>query len=97
MAQAQQIMREQCSDVADEKSREIPEKLHNPMKFNFRTVLFVCDNRKGQVKGFALFSPEPTLRFGFLDLIALSSKSKGGGVGAALYSKNSGRMREPWT
>jgi len=87
IAQVQQIIREQFSDVADEKIREIPEKLHNPMKFNFRTVLFVCDNRKGQVKGFALFSAEPTLRFGYLDLIALSSKSKGGGVGAALYQR----------
>lgn len=85
--QIQQIIREQFSDMADYKVREIPEKLHNPMKFNFRSVLFVCDDRKGRVKGFALFSIEPTLRFGFLDLIALSSTSKGGGVGAALYQR----------
>lgn len=85
--QVQQIIRAQFSDVADYKIREIPEKLLNPMKFNFRSVLFVCDDRKGRVKGFALFSAEPTLRFGFLDLIALSSTAKGGGVGAALYQR----------
>ncbi len=87
VAQVQQIIREQFSDVADYKIREIPEKLLNPMKFDFRSVLFICDNRKGKVKGFALFSAEPTLGFGFLDIIALSSGSKGGGVGAALYSR----------
>ena len=85
--QVQQIIRTQFSDMADSKIREIPEKLLNPMKFNFRSVLFVCDDRKGRVKGFAMFSAEPTLRFGFLDLIALSNATKGGGVGAALYQR----------
>ena len=85
--QVQEIIRGQFDDVLDSKIREIPEKLLNPMKFNFRTILFVCDDRKGNVKGFALFSAEPTLGFGFLDLIALSSISKGGGVGAALYQR----------
>lgn len=87
VAQVQQIIREQFSDIADYKIREIPEKLLNPMKFDFRSVLFVCDNRKGRVKGFALFSAEPVLGFGYLDIIALSGDSKGGGVGAALYSR----------
>ena len=87
ISQVQDIIRAQFSDVADYKIREIPEKLLNPMKFNFRSVLFVCDDRKGRVKGFALYSAEPTLRFGFLDLIALASTSKGGGVGAALYHR----------
>ena len=87
IAQVQEIIRAQFDDVLDFKIREIPEKLLNPMKFNFRSVLFVCDDRKGRVKGFALFSAEPTLGFGFLDLIALSSASKGGGVGAALYQR----------
>lgn len=85
--QAQDIIRAQFDDVADFKIREIPEKLHNPMKFNFRSVLFVCDDRKGRVKGFALFSAEPGLGFGYLDLIALADTSKGGGVGAALYRR----------
>ncbi|MCW9013307.1 MAG: histone deacetylase family protein [Gammaproteobacteria bacterium] len=85
--QVQQIIQQQFSDITDSKIREIPEKLLNPMKFDFRSVLFVCDDRKGQVKGFALFSAEPTLRFGFLDLIALSSNTKGSGVGAALYQR----------
>lgn len=87
ISQVQDIIRAQFSDMADVKIREIPEKLLNPMKFNFRSLLFVCDDRKGKVKGFVLFSVEPTLRFGFLDLIALSSTSKGGGVGAALYDR----------
>lgn len=85
--QVQAIIREQFSDVADFKIREIPDKLNNPMKYDFRSVLFVCDDRQGRVKGFAQFSAEPTLGFGFLDLIALPESSKGGGLGAALYER----------
>lgn len=85
--QVQQIIHDQFDDMVDSKIREIPEKLLNPMKYNFRSVLFVCDDRKGRVKGFALFSADPALGFGFLDLIALSSSTRGGGVGAALYQR----------
>jgi len=87
IAQVQDIIRLQFSDVMAPEILALPEKLLNPMKYNFRSVLYVWDDRKGQVKGFALFSAEPTLGFGFLDLIALSSSSKGGGVGAALYQR----------
>jgi acetoin utilization deacetylase AcuC-like enzyme/GNAT superfamily N-acetyltransferase len=85
--QVQAIIRNQFSDVLDSKIKEIPEKLYNPIKFDFLSALFVCDDRKGRVKGFAMFSIEPTLKFGFLDLIALSESTKGGGVGAALYER----------
>ena len=85
--QVQQIIRDQFHDMTDAKINEIPEKLHNPMKFDFMSLLFVCDDRKGRVRGFVLFSVEPNLKFGFLDLIALSNATKGGGVGAALYQR----------
>ncbi|MBF0251277.1 MAG: acetylpolyamine amidohydrolase, partial [Alphaproteobacteria bacterium] len=87
IAQAQDIIRAQFTDMSDAKIREIPEKLLNPMKYDFRTVLLVCDDRKGRVKGFAQFSAQPRLKFGFLDIIALNDSSKGGGLGAALYER----------
>jgi acetoin utilization deacetylase AcuC-like enzyme/GNAT superfamily N-acetyltransferase len=85
--QVQAIIRAQFSDVADFKIQRIPDQLNNPMKYDFRSVLFVCDDRQGRVKGFAQFSADPTLGFGFLDLIALPESNKGGGLGAALYQR----------
>lgn len=85
--QVQMIIRAQFDDLTEAKISEVPEKLHNPMKFDFRSMLFVCDNRQGRVRGFAQLSIEPTLRFGFLDLIALAETTKGGGIGAALYQR----------
>lgn len=85
--QVQQIIHAQIQDMADYKIREIPEKLHNPMKYDFRSDLFVCDDRRGRVKGFALFSAEPTLRFGFLDMIAVADNTKGGSIGTTLYAR----------
>ncbi len=57
------------------------------MKYDYRTVLFVSDNRRGVVHGFSLFSAIPSLRIGYLDLLALRKSNKGGGVGAALYRR----------
>jgi acetoin utilization deacetylase AcuC-like enzyme/GNAT superfamily N-acetyltransferase len=85
--QVQAIIRAQFDDLAESKVLEIPEKLLNPMKFDFRSLLFVCDDRRGRVRGAAQLSIEPNLRFGFLDLIALNETTKGGGIGAALYQR----------
>ena len=85
--QSQSIIRAQFTDISDSKIRELPEKLLNPMKYDFRSVLLVCEDRKGYVKGFAQFSTQPSLKFGFLDIIALNDNSKGGGLGAALYER----------
>lgn len=85
--EVQAIIRSQFDDLTEAKISELPEKLHNPMKFDFRSLLFVCDDRRGQVRGFAQLSLDPTLGFGFLDLIALKDTTKGGGIGAALYNR----------
>jgi acetoin utilization deacetylase AcuC-like enzyme/GNAT superfamily N-acetyltransferase len=83
----QAISRAQFDDLSDAKISELPEKLHNPMKFDFRAMLFVCEDRRRNVRGFAQLSVDPDLKFGFLDLIALKDATKGGGVGAALYAR----------
>ena len=54
--QVQAIIRAQFDDLAESKVLEIPEKLLNPMKFDFRSLLFVCDDRRGRVRGAAQLS-----------------------------------------
>ncbi len=63
------------------------EKLLNPFKSRFRTVLFVDESLQGRVQGFALILHEPVLKFVYLDWIATASGKDGGGLGGAIYDR----------
>lgn len=64
---------------------QLGEKLQNPLLYRFRMVLYVAENSKGHVSGFATVLHEADLRFSFLDYLAVAGKTAGRGVGAALY------------
>lgn len=63
------------------------EKLRNPFKQRFRSILFVAESLNGRVQGFALLLHEPEIHFAYLDWIALASGRTGGGIGGALYER----------
>src|SRR5688572_6051534 len=61
------------------------EKLRNPFKQRFRMILYVAENSRGRVSGFAIVLFEPVLHFCYLDYVATAKGTVGRGVGAALY------------
>jgi acetoin utilization deacetylase AcuC-like enzyme/GNAT superfamily N-acetyltransferase len=85
--QVQEIMRTQFYLVSKKEIAKLPEQLRNPFKYRFRSLLFVAEDSKGTVRGFALLLHEPTLKFCFLDYISTARRMTGGGVGGALYSR----------
>ena len=85
--QVQEILREQFPDLTEHDAASLPERLRNPLKYRFRTLLFVADDLQGRVKGFAHVSVEPALGLVFLDFIAAAPKTGGRGVGGALYAR----------
>lgn len=87
IAQVQNILKEQFRDLADEEIIKLPEMLRNPFKYRFRAFLFVADDSRGNVQGFALLSHDPVLRFSYLDYISTARKTTGGGIGGALYER----------
>lgn len=90
IAQVQAILRSQFSGVKEEEIAALPARLKDPLRYGARYLLFVADDLRGQVRGFALVAHDPGLRFVFLDWIASAKGGTGGGVGGALY----GRVRE---
>jgi acetoin utilization deacetylase AcuC-like enzyme/GNAT superfamily N-acetyltransferase len=88
--QVQVILREQFPLLPEVDIQKLPEMLLNPLKYQFRSLLFVADDIKGNIKGFALLLHAPILRFCYLDFISTSKKMMGAGIGSALY----GRVRE---
>jgi acetoin utilization deacetylase AcuC-like enzyme/GNAT superfamily N-acetyltransferase len=87
IAQTQRLLRERFSGVREEDIEQLAEKLRNPFKQRFRTILYVAENSRATVVGFALLMHEPELRFAFLDFIASSRSKHGRGIGGALYER----------
>ena len=79
------IFKDQFPDAPVSDVETLPEKLRNPFKQRFRTVLYVAEKRPGHVEGFATVLHEPILGFCYLDYLAAGKKLTGRGIGAALY------------
>lgn len=85
--QVRAILRARFPGVRKSEWKELPDRLRNPFAHRFQTRLFVADDMRGEVQGFALVSHEPDLRFLFLDYIAAGERLSGRGIGGALYER----------
>jgi acetoin utilization deacetylase AcuC-like enzyme len=85
--QIQQILRVQFYLLNEKEIKQIPDQLHNPFKYRFRSLLFVAEGHKGIVEGFALLLHEPVLNFCYLDYVSAAHKMTGRGIGGALYDR----------
>jgi acetoin utilization deacetylase AcuC-like enzyme/GNAT superfamily N-acetyltransferase len=83
--QVQEMLSTAIDGVHPDEVEQIPERLRNPFRDRFLTILFVAEKPPGPVLGFALLLHEPELRFCFLDYIAAGES--GHGVGGALYQR----------
>jgi hypothetical protein len=84
------LIQAQFPGLDEDAISSIPTKLENPFKDQFRYILFVAEGERRQLKGCALFSHSPELKFCFVDYVCAAFKKTGGGVGGALYD----RMRQ---
>ncbi len=85
--QIQEILRQQFPLLSEDAIAKLPEQLRNPLRFRFRSVLFVAEGARAGVKGFAVLHHAPDLNFSFLDFIAAARRLTGGGFGGALYQR----------
>ncbi|OHB32980.1 MAG: histone deacetylase [Desulfuromonadaceae bacterium GWC2_58_13] len=90
MRQVQTILREQFPTLKQEDIDKIPDLLRSPLKHRFRSILYVSEDNRGMVTGFALLSHDQELHFAYLDYISAARSATGGGIGGALYE----RLRE---
>jgi acetoin utilization deacetylase AcuC-like enzyme/GNAT superfamily N-acetyltransferase len=85
--QVQEILRTQFPLLSKRDINNLPEQLRNPLKYRFRSILFVAEGARGHIIGFAMLYHAPILRFGYLDYISAAEKRTGGGIGGALYER----------
>ncbi|MFH1665069.1 MAG: acetylpolyamine amidohydrolase [Candidatus Omnitrophota bacterium] len=87
ISQVQNILRSQFSLLSEKDILELPDQLKNPVRYRFRSILFVADDFKHRVKGFAFLFHVPELDFCYLDFISAAKYQTGRGIGSALYER----------
>jgi len=87
IAEVQDILRTQFPGLSKRDIAKLPDQLRNPLKYRFRSILFVAEGSRGHVNGFALLFHEPVLKFCYLDYISAATQKTGGGIGGALYER----------
>jgi acetoin utilization deacetylase AcuC-like enzyme len=85
--QVKAILRSRFSAVSSEEIDQLGQHLHNPFLKRFRAILFVAENQRHRVQGFAYLLHEPQIGFGYLDWIATRVGLASGGIGGALYDR----------
>jgi len=83
LRQVKTLLRSRIGEIRSEEIEEISRKLRNPFKQRFRPILFVAENMRRKVLGFAMLLHEPQIGFCYLDWIATQNTS--GGLGGTLY------------
>ena len=83
---AQELLRERLGGLPASEIDELPARLSDPLRYRFRAMLFVADDLRGRMLGFALCSFAPDIGFVLLDSIVTLPKTRGG-VGGGLYER----------
>ncbi len=87
IAEVLAILKEQFPLLSRRDLKKLPEQLRNPLKYQFRAILFVAEGSKGKIDGFALLFHAPSLNFCYLDYLSAAKQMTGGGIGGALYER----------
>ncbi|MFH1152719.1 MAG: GNAT family N-acetyltransferase [Pseudomonadota bacterium] len=87
LRQVRGILEKRFPQASGEEIAHIGDKLRNPFKLRFRPILFVAENMRHKVMGFAMVLHEPEINFCFLDWIATARDTLRGGLGSALYER----------
>ena len=81
------ILRIHFPSVKEEKITEILEQMKNPLKYQFSANLFVAEDGRSNVKGFAILFYMSDKNFCYLDYIAVKPNQISSGVGGAIYER----------
>ena len=85
--QVYDIIRNQFTDVREEKILEIADQLTNPLKYRFSVVMIVAEDGRMNVRGFAYLLFMSDKNFCFLDYIAVKPGRTSSGIGGVLYER----------
>ena len=87
LEQVKAMLDSQFESLDRRKIDRIPKTLNSPLKYGFRTIVYVVEDHKSTVHGLALLDYEEKLNFCYLDYLLSAKNRAGRGIGAALYER----------
>ncbi len=87
LEQVKAILRTRFASVPENEIQDIGRHLRDPFLKRYRMTLFVAENARQRVLGFAVLLHEPRIEFCYLDWIATLPGKASGGIGGALYDR----------
>lgn len=87
LEQVKRLLKARIPTIPEEKLNSLSDQLKNPLRYKFRSIIIICENHRGDVRGAAWFSHVPDLEFCYLDYLASTSRETGGGIGGLLYER----------
>ncbi|HUT34566.1 MAG TPA: histone deacetylase family protein [Planctomycetota bacterium] len=87
LKQCEEILRAYFKAVPQAELERLAEKLQNPLKTGFRSILFVAEDGRRKVLGLALLYHDPQRHFSFLDYLVTGNQLRSSGIGGALYER----------
>jgi GNAT superfamily N-acetyltransferase len=93
--QVKTIMVEQFPLASEAELRKLPGQLADPLKYRYKSILFVAEDARSNVKGFALLLHLTDLKFCYLEFISTAPGLTGGGIGGVLYERVREEARRP--
>jgi len=85
LEEVKQTLAQQFPGVPQKEIEGLREDLLNPFPKRFRTMLYVAENARGRVLGFAIVKHDPAIDCCLLDFIAVGKELTSQGIGGALY------------
>lgn len=85
--QVVEIMRRQFPRITQADLDKLPQQLHDPFRYQYRSMLFVAEDQYAHARGFALLLHMTDLGICYLDLLSVAPARAGDGVGTALYER----------
>jgi acetoin utilization deacetylase AcuC-like enzyme/GNAT superfamily N-acetyltransferase len=87
LEQIKVIIKQQFNAITENEISELYDYLTKPVKYQFRSIIFVAEDIQRTIKGFAYLMHYHDLNFCFLDFISTAKFSIGRGIGSALYER----------
>ena len=85
--QTKLILRSQFPGMAPDDTDKLTDQLRDPLKYRFRSILYVVEDSQDRVRGCAVLLHAPDLHFCYLETISAAPGRTGSGIGGVLYER----------
>jgi acetoin utilization deacetylase AcuC-like enzyme/GNAT superfamily N-acetyltransferase len=88
------IMKEQFPLTRQKEISRLLDQMHDPIRYKYRSVLFIAEDDKRHINGFAILLYMPDINICYLEYISTAKGLSNSGIGGALYLRVKDEAKE---